>query len=83
MSEPAHLLTEDDGTILIATLNRPEKLNALSGDTMRLFEAALHRFRDTPSLKVMLVRARGRYFCAGAHVDRHYTERIHYLPQSS
>ena len=66
MSEPAHLLTEDDGTILIATLNRPEKLNALSGDTMRLFEAALHRFRDTPSLKVMLVRARGRYFCAGA-----------------
>src|ERR1700734_4511927 len=66
MSESAHLLTEDDGTILIATLNRPEKLNALSGDTMRLFEAALHRFRDTPSLKVMLVWARGRYFCAGA-----------------
>jgi enoyl-CoA hydratase len=66
MSEPAHLLTEDDGTILIATLNRAEKLNALSGNTMRLFEVALHRFRDTPSLKVMLVRARGRYFCAGA-----------------
>ena len=66
MSEPAHLLTEEDGAILIATLNRPEKLNALSGETMRLFEAALHRFRDTPALKVMLVRARGRYFCAGA-----------------
>src|SRR5580692_6859193 len=64
--EPAHLLTEEDGPILIATLNRPEKLNALSAQTMRLFEAALHRFRDTPSLKVMLVRARGRYFCAGA-----------------
>ena len=66
MPEPPHLLTEDDGAILIATLNRPEKLNALSGDTMRLFEAALHRFRDSPALKVMLVRARGRYFCAGA-----------------
>ncbi len=66
MSEAAHLLTEDDGAILIATLNRPDKLNALSGDTMRLFEAALHRFRDTPALKVMLVRAKGRYFCAGA-----------------
>ena len=36
MSEAPHLLTEEDGAILIATLNRPEKLNALSGDTMRL-----------------------------------------------
>lgn len=66
MSEAPHLLTEEDGAILIATLNRPEKLNALSGELMRLFEAALHRFRDSPTLKVMLVRATGRYFCAGA-----------------
>jgi enoyl-CoA hydratase/carnithine racemase len=64
--EPPHLLTHEDGAILVATLNRPEKLNALSAQTMGLFEAALHRFRDTPSLKVMLIRATGRYFCAGA-----------------
>ena len=61
MSDAPHLLTEEDGAILIATLNRPEKLNALSGQMMELFEAALHRFRDTPALKVMLVRANGRY----------------------
>ena len=66
MSEAPHLLTEEAGPILIATLNRPEKLNALSAETMRLFEAAVHHFRDTPALKVMLIRARGRYFCAGA-----------------
>jgi enoyl-CoA hydratase/carnithine racemase len=66
MSEPPHLLVEADGAILIATLNRPEKLNALSAQTMSLFEEAVHRFRDTPSLKVMLVRSTGRYFCAGA-----------------
>lgn len=66
MSEAPHLLTEDDGAILIATLNRPEKLNALTAETMALFEQALHRFRDTPELKVMLVRASGRYFCSGA-----------------
>jgi enoyl-CoA hydratase/carnithine racemase len=64
--EAPHLLVEQDGAILIATLNRPAKLNALSAQTMRLFEEALHRFRDTPELKVMLVRATGRYFCAGA-----------------
>jgi enoyl-CoA hydratase/carnithine racemase len=66
MSEAPHLLTEQDGAILIASLNRPDKLNALSSQTMTLFEQALHRFRDTPELKVMLVRATGRYFCAGA-----------------
>lgn len=66
MSEAPHLLTHDDGAILVATLNRPEKLNALTGQTMALFEQALHRFRDTPELKVMLVRATGRYFCSGA-----------------
>lgn len=66
MSKEPHLLTETEDAILIATLNRPEKLNALDGETMSLFEEALHRFRDDPELKVMLVRATGRYFCAGA-----------------
>jgi len=64
--ESPHLVTEVNGAMLIATLNRPEKLNALSGQMMALFEAALHRFRDTSALKVMLVKAAGRYFCAGA-----------------
>jgi enoyl-CoA hydratase len=66
MSEAPPLLTEEDGAILIATLNRPEKLNALSGPLMKLFEAAVLHFRDSPTLKVMLIRSRGRYFCAGA-----------------
>jgi len=66
MSEAPHLLTQEDGAVFIATLNRPEKLNALSGEMLGLFESALHRFRDTASLKVMLIRATGRYFSAGA-----------------
>lgn len=65
-SEPPHLLVAEADGILIATLNRPEKLNAITGQMMSLFEQALHRFRDTPELKVMLIRATGRYFCAGA-----------------
>jgi enoyl-CoA hydratase/carnithine racemase len=66
MTEAPHLLvTEEDG-VLIATLNRPEKLNALSNQLMASFVEAVERFRDTPSLKVMLIRATGRYFSAGA-----------------
>ncbi|GLR69052.1 enoyl-CoA hydratase [Acidocella aquatica] len=66
MNEAPHMLIEEDGAILIASLNRPEKLNALSSETLATFDAALHRFRDTRALKVMLIRASGRYFSAGA-----------------
>lgn len=74
-----HLLTEDRDGILIATLNRPDKLNAITDEMMVLFEQALHRFRDTPELKVMLIRSTGRYFCFGADLrqgDPRATERL-------
>ena len=66
MSEEPHLLTETVDSILVATLNRPQKLNALTGETMRLFEEALLRFRGDSKLRVMLIRATGRFFCSGA-----------------
>lgn len=66
MSDAPHVLVEDSDGVLVATLNRPDKLNALSRQTLELLEAAVYRFRDTPSLRVMLIRATGRYFSAGA-----------------
>ena len=68
MTEAPALLTDDteDG-ILIVTLNRPDKLNALNLETMDLLTEAVIRFRDdTVALKVMLIRSTGRYFCSGA-----------------
>jgi len=66
MSEAPHLLVEQHDAILVATLNRPDKLNALSAEMMALFEQAVVHFRDSDELKVMLIRATGRYFCSGA-----------------
>jgi enoyl-CoA hydratase len=66
MTEASALLTEIHDSILVATLNRPDKLNALNMETMDLLTEAVIRFRDTAELKVMLIRATGRYFCAGA-----------------
>ena len=66
MSDALPLLTEELDGILIATLNRPEKLNALNAELLDLFEKAVSHFRDTPALKVMLIRATGRFFCSGA-----------------
>jgi enoyl-CoA hydratase/carnithine racemase len=64
--EPPHLLVTEDGPIIICTLNRPDKLNALSHQTLHSLEQALLRFRDAPELKVMLIRSTGRFFCSGA-----------------
>jgi enoyl-CoA hydratase/carnithine racemase len=65
--EAPHLLTEttDDG-VLIATLNRPDKLNAISRQMMDLLTEAVLRFRDDDDLKVFLIRSHGRYFSSGA-----------------
>jgi enoyl-CoA hydratase len=66
MTEAPPLLTSEHDGILIATLNRPDKLNALNRETMALLSEAVIHFRDSHELKVMLIRATGRYFCAGA-----------------
>jgi enoyl-CoA hydratase/carnithine racemase len=66
MREESHLLvTEQDG-VLIATFNRPDKLNAMSLQLTHALGDAVEQFRDTPDLKVMLIRATGRYFSSGA-----------------
>jgi enoyl-CoA hydratase/carnithine racemase len=66
MSDAPHLLTEETDGILIATLNRPEKLNAISREMMDLLTEAVLRLRDTDAIKVLLIRSTGRYFSAGA-----------------
>ena len=63
---PPHMLIEEEGAILIATLNRPHKYNALSNELMATLRNAVMRFRNDPAFKVMLIRAKGKYFSAGA-----------------
>jgi enoyl-CoA hydratase/carnithine racemase len=71
MSEEPHMLVDVvEDNILVATFNRPEKLNAMSFDLMAILEEAVHRYRDTPELRVMLIRSKGRYFSAGADLKQ-------------
>ncbi len=66
MTDAPHMLVREDDGILIATFNRPDKLNAMSAELVNILEEAVHRFRDTPGLRVMLINSTGRYFSAGA-----------------
>lgn len=57
------------GRVLEATLTRPEKHNAIDLDMAEGLLAAVRRFGDDDSLRVLLIRAEGRYFSAGADIN--------------
>jgi len=70
LSEEPHMLVEEREGIIIATFNRPEKLNAMSFELMKILEGAVERLRDTDELKVMLIKSKGRYFSSGADLKQ-------------
>ncbi|AIT79851.1 enoyl-CoA hydratase/isomerase family protein [Novosphingobium pentaromativorans] len=64
MTDDLVLRNEADG-ILELVLNRPDKLNALTRSMFDAIAQAVADLRERPDLKVMLIRGKGRYFCAG------------------
>lgn len=59
------LLVEADEAIGRITLNRPDKLNALSLTTLSDLVAAVRWFQERPAVKVVIVGGAGRAFSAG------------------
>ena len=60
------ILHEMDGAVAILTLNRPEKRNALDKQTLQELTDALGRAAGDERVRVVLLRAAGPDFCAGA-----------------
>jgi enoyl-CoA hydratase/carnithine racemase len=54
--------------IAMITLNRPDKLNAVSDEVVRQMAEALRRFDLDPEAEVAILNGRGRAFCSGADV---------------
>jgi enoyl-CoA hydratase/carnithine racemase len=67
MAEP-QVLYETDGKVGIVTLNRPNKLNALSMELRLEVERVLHSADDEAGTSVIVLRAEGRSFCVGFDV---------------
>ena len=59
------ILYEKDGGKARITLNRPEKLNALSGKLQRELNQALWEADNDAAVHVIILRGAGRAFCAG------------------
>jgi enoyl-CoA hydratase/carnithine racemase len=64
MSEP-RVITEIDGPVARIWLNRPDKLNGLTFDTIEQLTAAAKNLRTNTSVRVVVIEGRGESFCAG------------------
>ena len=61
----ATITLEKQDRIGTLTLNRPEKLNALSPALMTEFAEALTQIEKDPAIKVLIIRGAGRAFSTG------------------
>ena len=83
------LLESRDGRIVTLTMNRPDRLNALSREMSDMLYEAILRTDKDPDVGAVIITGAGRGFCAGGDVknmaerknpDR--AERLQYLKQS-
>lgn len=58
-----------DAPVATMMLNRPERLNALSRDTLREVVTACRWLNETTAIKAVVVRGAGRAFSAGFDLD--------------
>ena len=66
------ILYDKDGPIATITLNRPAKLNAYSEIMVHEMLLALADARDDDAIRVVILTAAGRGFCAGGDISRDF-----------
>lgn len=66
VTDPTTITIESRGAIEIVTLNRPEKLNAVTPEMIKDLTEYFSDLHDRPETRVVILRGNGREFCAGA-----------------
>jgi 2-(1,2-epoxy-1,2-dihydrophenyl)acetyl-CoA isomerase len=64
--EETPVLANLDAGVLTLTLNRPQRLNAMSHQLIEVMTGQLGRARDDSQVRSVLITGTGRGFCAGA-----------------
>jgi enoyl-CoA hydratase len=67
MSDVEHQI---ESGILVITLNRPEKLNALSTEVLDNLKKIFIDAKQNPKIRAVLLTGAGKAFCAGADIRR-------------
>ena len=64
-----NILTETDGGLAILTLNRADRHNAFDDETIVEIDRAIAAFGSDPGVRVIVISAAGKSFCAGADLN--------------
>jgi enoyl-CoA hydratase/carnithine racemase len=65
IAQEPYVLSFRDGGVATLTLNRPERFNPLSSEMIAALQAELDSIAADPSVRVVILRARGKGFSAG------------------
>lgn len=68
MMEPQTFLYEQTGGVATITLNRPERLNALTFEVYRELTDTFSALRNENDVRVVVITGSGRAFCSGGDV---------------
>src|SRR4051812_48073801 len=68
MLEPKSFLYEERAGVAWLTLNRPERLNALTFEVYRELTDAFAALRDEAAVRAVVITGAGRAFCSGGDV---------------
>jgi isohexenylglutaconyl-CoA hydratase len=68
LPETTALILEPRGSVLTVWLNRPEAKNALSAEMVEELSAVLDATCDDRSLRTIILRGKGGFFCAGGDI---------------
>ncbi|PIE40921.1 MAG: crotonase [Gammaproteobacteria bacterium] len=63
-----HLLTRLNNGVLTITMNRPDKLNGWTLDTMQAFGEAFTKANNNDAVKAVILTGSGQYYSAGANL---------------
>lgn len=66
MADTADVLFEQQDSLGILTFNRPQRLNALSGDIVSASLEIIERISASRSVRALIITGAGRGFCSGA-----------------
>jgi 2-(1,2-epoxy-1,2-dihydrophenyl)acetyl-CoA isomerase len=68
-TESEHLRVDISDRVAVLTMNRPDKLNALSDEMIRSAIATLDRCATDPDIGCVVLTGEGRAFCAGGDIS--------------
>ncbi|MEH6582554.1 MAG: enoyl-CoA hydratase/isomerase family protein [Halioglobus sp.] len=68
LPDTTDLILEHEGSVLKIWFNRPDARNALSAEMVEELEQVLDAVRDDRSIRTIVLRGKGGFFCAGGDI---------------